>query len=139
MLVSSKKRHEKIVLGFLSYTYDEETPSLEEQEKVLEAYRQDEACQIYLYKNESSDNFLGLAILLLDQQILDGNESKSSTTIIIDRVAISPSYRNEGWGYQMYKEIRTLYPNAAVMGSNQTMETVTAWTHKYRLEQSGAF
>ena len=52
MLISSKNKNEKIILGLLSYTYDDEKANLSEMSNLLESYRDDPNFDILLYKND---------------------------------------------------------------------------------------
>ena len=63
MLISSKNKNEKIILGLLSYTYDDEKANLSEMSNLLESYREDPNFDILLYKNDESDNFIGLIFI----------------------------------------------------------------------------
>ena len=133
MLISSKNRNEKIVLGLLSYTYpSEEHPSIETQRQLLEAYQVTENADIYLYKTDESENYIGLVCVEISQ--VNQSSQDESMTLILDRVALNPSFREEGLGFEMYKELRDLYPQATVIGSNLTMEIVAKWTEKYQNE-----
>ena len=134
MLLRSKSKNEKIVLGLLSYTHEDGT-SNEEQRELLERYRQDETKEIYLYKDEESENYVG--ILAVEHNITetfnDVNEPVVNENILIHRVAVIPSFRNEGVGFRMYTQLRDMLPHATIIGTttNQTVELVSGWAKQY--------
>lgn len=134
MLLRSKSKNEKIVLGLLSYTYDDNT-STEEQRELLDLYRQSENKEIYLYKDEESGNFVG--ILAVEHNNIETintmNEPVLSENILIHRVAVIPSFRNEGVGFKLYAELRNMFPHATIIGTttNQTVELVSNWVKQY--------
>lgn len=129
MFVSSKQKNEKIVLGLLSYTYGD-TLSIEEQRQLLEQYRDNDHAQILLYKKEGTDNYIGLCVI--EESHINNNDTVA--TITLQRIAILPSFRNEGIGYDMYCELRTMYPQAQMLGSMQTSDLVANWANRYESE-----
>ena len=131
MLISSKTKNEKIILGLLSYTYEDGKASMEEMKHYLETYRQDPNLDILLYKDEKSDNFIGLICIERNASEPTESDVPSSLTIIIHRIAVVPSFRDEGVGYKIYESLRNQYPNAAVIGAMNTVELLSKWSTKY--------
>ena len=131
MLISSKNKNEKIILGLLSYTYDDEKANLSEMSKLLESYREDPNFDILLYKNNESDNFIGLICIEKNTLESQNEDTPSSTTIIVHRIAVVPSFRDEGIGYKMYELLRKQHPNATVIGSMNTVDILAKWSTKY--------
>lgn len=131
MLISSKTKNEKIILGLLSYTYDEGKASLAEMTNLLESYREDPNFDILLYKSDDSDNFIGLICIENNTLESPGENTPSSTTIIVHRIAIVPSFRDEGVGYKMYELLRKQNPNATVIGAMNTVDILAKWSTKY--------
>lgn len=129
MFVNSKQKNEKIVLGLLSYTYGD-TLSIEEQRQLLKQYRDNDDVQILLYKKEDSDNYIGLCVI--EESSINNNDTVA--TITLQRIAILPSFRNEGIGYDMYCELRKMYPQAQMLGSMQTSDLVGNWANRYESE-----
>lgn len=127
MLIRSKNKNEKIVWGLLSYTF-EDIISSKEQQELVEFYRSNPNYEIFLYKCEDSDNYIGVMVIEINTNISE----KIGTSISIHRSALLPSYRNEGHGYQMYLELRQLYPDASIQGSILMSEIVKNWSLKYR-------
>lgn len=131
MLISSKNKNEKIVLGLMSYTYTEVSPSMSDINTLLETYRNDPNLEILLYKDEPNDNFIGLLCIEINTAMANSEEGISSTTIIINRIAVVPSFRNEGIGYKMYEALRKKYPNASVIGAMNTVDLLLNWSKQY--------
>ena len=127
LLVQSTYKNEKIVLGLLSYT--EENVSMDELRELLEEYRESDKRELWLYKEEENDNFIG--IVGLEYLVEDDME-----TLRIERIALIPSFRSEGVGYQMYAELHKLYPNAELNASLITSELVVKWAEKYHKERA---
>ncbi|UUX34548.1 hypothetical protein [Fundicoccus culcitae] len=127
MLIPSKNKNEKIVMGLLSYTLDHSTT--EEQRKLLEEYRNDPDKEIYLYKDDQSDNFVG--IVTIERNHLDNESEDDIETILVPRIAVIPSFRNEGVGFKIYSNLRKLYPNATLIGSIKTSDLLAKWSKKY--------
>lgn len=132
MFASSKNKNEKIVLGLLSYTYDDESLSIEDQRELLENYRDNDNVQILLYKEDDSDNYIGLCVI----EESEIRSEDTTPTITLQRVAVLPSFRNEGIGYDMYCELRKMYPQAQMLGSMQTSDLVGKWANRYESEQT---
>ncbi|MGO4936900.1 GNAT family N-acetyltransferase [Fundicoccus sp. Sow4_H7] len=127
MLIRSKNKNEKIVMGLLSYTLDHS--STEEQKKLLEEYRNDPDKEIYLYKDDQSDNFVG--IVTIERNHLDDASEDEIETILVPRIAVIPSFRNEGVGFSIYQNLRQLYPNATLIGSIKTSDLLARWSKRY--------
>ncbi|MBK0347587.1 GNAT family N-acetyltransferase [Aerococcaceae bacterium zg-ZJ1578] len=126
MLIRSKHKNEKIVWGLMSYTFDESISS-NDQRQLLNTFREEEAFEIFLFRKEEQDNFIG-AMVIEEQPAIS---EEVGDIIVIHRLAVLPSYRNEGIGYQMYLELRALYPTASFQGSIMMSEIVKNWSIKY--------
>lgn len=139
MLISSKNKNEKIVLGLLSYTYDESVKT-EVLKELLENYRNDDNREIYLYKDESSGNYVGVMAVEHNQSSVTNSDDEISIreNIMIQRVAVIPSFRNEGIGYKIYNDLRHAHPNATIIGTttNKTVDLVSKWAQQYNDTQS---
>lgn len=131
MLISSKNKNEKIILGLLSYTYDDEKANLSEMSNLLESYREDPNFDILLYKNDESENFIGLICIEKNTLESQNEDTPSSTTIIVHRIAVVPSFRDEGIGYKMYELLRKQHPNSTVIGAMNTVDILAKWSTKY--------
>ncbi|MFL2142839.1 GNAT family N-acetyltransferase [Ruoffia sp. FAM 20857] len=131
MLISSKNKNGKIILGLLSYTYDDEKANLSEMSSLLESYREDPNFDILLYKNDESENFIGLICIEKNTLESQNEDTPSSTTIIVHRIAVVPSFRDEGIGYKMYELLRKQHPNATVIGAMNTVDILAKWSTKY--------
>lgn len=129
MLIASKNKNEKIVLGLLSYTYEENLSPQELKEK-FQAYRDNEKVEIYLYRQQEGDNYLGVMVV----ETLPEFENSNRPRLSIERVGIIPSFRHEGNGYEMYLKLRERFPNAVIQGNLLMSEIVKDWTIRYREE-----
>lgn len=134
MLIRSKNKNEKIVLGLLSYTYDDNVKT-EVLKELLESYRNDDNGEIYLYKDESSGNYVGVMAVEHNQSSVTNSDGEISIreNIMIQRVAVIPSFRNEGIGYKIYHDLRQSHPTATIIGTttNKTVDLVSKWAQQY--------
>lgn len=128
MLIQSTHKNEKIVLGLLSYT--EEGASMDELRQLLEDYRDNEQRDLLLYKEDENENFIGLI------GVEHSATSEAVETLLLERISLIPSFRNEGVGYQIYTELRQRYPHAKLIGSFSTSELLIKWAQKFSREQS---
>ncbi|MGO4927598.1 hypothetical protein ACTQ45_03455 [Fundicoccus sp. Sow4_D5] len=139
MLIRSKNKNEKIVLGLLSYTYDDNVKT-EVLKELLENYRNDDNREIYLYKDDSSGNYVGVMAVEHNQSSVTNSEDEISIreNIMVQRVAVIPSFRNEGIGYKIYNDLRHSHPNATIIGTttNKTIDLVSKWAQQYNDAQS---
>ncbi|WP_124057441.1 GNAT family N-acetyltransferase [Vaginisenegalia massiliensis] len=136
MLVRSKNKNEKIVLGLLSYT-STEAASSEELRELLKRYCEKDSYEIFLYKDNQHDNFLGLLAIECLQganDLVGQSDQKEQEIIYIHRVAVIPSFRNEGVGYQMFKELRSAFPLAQILGSMEIADIVSKWQSRFQSE-----
>lgn len=129
MLVASKNKNEKIVLGLLSYTFGESmTPS--QQVDYLHKVRNNQQTDIFLYKENESENYIGVVVI-------EKHEASHQTGVLpitLESLALLPSYRNEGKGYEIFTELKELFPDAVIQGALSISELVKNWSVKYRLE-----
>ena len=132
MLIQSKNKNEKIILGLLSYTLEEGQHQTDLLQSILETYRQSDSKEIYLYREQDQDNFIGLVGVETFQS--PGNESIHPESVVIDRIALLPSFRNESVGYQIFSELKERYPNTAFLGSRLTSELLVKWSSRYAQE-----
>ena len=132
MLIQSKNKNEKIILGLLSYTLEEGQHQTDLLQSILETYRQSDSKEIYLYREQDQDNFIGLVGVETFQS--PGNESEHPESVVIDRIALLPSFCNESVGYQIFCELKERYPNSAFLGSRLTSELLVKWSSRYAQE-----
>lgn len=130
MLVLSTHKNEKVVLGLLSYTFDQENPSTEILLQLLQRYRDKEEYDLLLYQDDDKDNYVGIIGIEKNQ------DEYENMTLVIHRLALLPSYRDEDSGYIMYCQLRQMYPQATVIGSMAMSDLVASWTQNYQEEHS---
>ncbi|MGX7349494.1 hypothetical protein [Dolosicoccus paucivorans] len=136
MLVHSKNKNQKIVLGLLSYTYDDQV-SMEELTRRLEEYQADDQIDILLFKDEAllgSDNFIGLMII---EHIFPAQDDESGCpTVSILEASVVPSFDEAVISYQMFKELKRLYPQASIIGTLSLSDEITEWNRRYNEENN---
>lgn len=130
MLIDSTDKNDKILLGLLSYTYSEESGTLDDLKSDLETYRSKPDYRIFLYKTAGSDNYIGLIAAEIRKNEVEST-AKPSMTINIEKVALLPSFRHEGIGFKMFKELKDKYPNATIIGSLENADLILKWTRQY--------
>lgn len=128
MLTHSKTKNEKVVLGLLSYTYTESSPNNEEQKAYLDNIRDNKNMDILLYKEEVDNNNIGIVVI---EKIFNDEETLVPDSIIIHRVGIMPSFRDEGRGYEMFREIKAMFPNSTIIAGVSTMDLIANWSARY--------
>ncbi|MBG9983729.1 hypothetical protein HYO62_02390 [Aerococcaceae bacterium DSM 111022] len=128
MLTHSKTKNEKVVLGLLSYTYTESSPNNEEQKSYLDNIRDNENMDILLYKEEVDNNNIGIVVI---EKIFKTDESSIPDSIMIHRVGVMPSFREEGRGYDMFCELKGMFPNSTIIAGVSTMDLIANWSAKY--------
>ncbi len=135
MLVNSKTNNDKVVLGLLSLTFPEDERDLSNVKELLESIYQDDSQEIFLYRDPETDNFIG--IFVVEFNTLESNDQRHSTSIVIQRYGIVPSFIDDGIDYRMYGELRKKYPNYASIGTMDLSEKVAQWGEKFQQEALG--
>lgn len=123
MLIPSKNKHEKIVLGLLSYVSSDLT--IDQIKEIIEDYRRKEDAEIYLYYDEETENFIGL--LAVTHHYSDDGHETTAKNITIDKIALIPSFRSEGFGFRMYQELKAHYPGIPILGTLKTVDIINHW------------
>lgn len=128
MLINSTDKNDKIVIGLLSYTYSEDVPSIDQIKKLIEEYRANPDQHIFLYKEDYGDNYIGLIAVGMSRS---EDQADPNLTINVQRVAVVPSFRNEGVGYRMFESLKDRYPNSPIIGTMDNVDLVLKWTNQY--------
>lgn len=128
MLVSSKTKHEKIVLGLLSFTFTENQPSSEELRDYLADIKNNESFDILLYRQDQMDNFIG--IIIIEKIYNDMNDNEPSS-VVIHRLSVTPSFRGEGVGYTMFCELKEMFSQSSIIAGVEAMDIVAEWSKRY--------
>lgn len=84
-------------MGFLSYIPGEKM--VRKLQETIQQYLNDKDWQLFLYKE--MEDYIGLIGIELD----DDNR-----TYTIQHISVNPSFRGEGIGYEMVKEVKSIYP-----------------------------
>ncbi|MGX7092587.1 hypothetical protein [Hutsoniella sourekii] len=125
MLISSKNKNDLIVLGLLSYTCHDEQVTTEDLRELLEEYRQNDHYELFLYRQEDSENFIGL--LAIEE---NRDESHELNSVTLHRVAVIPSFNNDQIDFQMYRELRAIYEGVPIIGSMDTVDQLATWNQQ---------
>lgn len=102
MLVKYKKMHEKIAMGLLSFMPGEEKlPALK---KTMQRYEEQPDWQLFLWKRE--EDFIGVIGVQVEEH-----------SFTVQHAAVNPSFRGEGVGKALVREIRNLMePRRMILG-----------------------
>lgn len=84
-------------MGFLSYIPGEKM--VRKLQETIQQYLQDKDWQLFLYKE--MEDYIGLIGIELDED---------NRTYTIQHISVNPSFRGEGIGYEMVKEVKSIYP-----------------------------
>lgn len=139
MLLSSTNKNEKIVLGLLSLACKDED-TMTEASEILDYYRDNKDMELFLYKDPDTDNYVGLIGIEHRRYVTDDNKSSETNeieTILVNRMSVIPSFLDEGIEYEMYKELRILFPNVQIVGAiqNQTQDLIAELAAEFRTEE----
>lgn len=115
MLVSYRKDYEKIVMGLLSFISDlNQYNRLDEEVE----WGTTKPRQIFLWKNNKTDQFSGVAIVEVGDDYL-----------LIRQMSFTPSERSGRNMYLFLSSIADKYDDKRVMGTMKTQSLVTNWRH----------
>lgn len=113
MLVKYKRSYEKTAMGLLAFSCSDKSPlSLLE---LVRLYDEEESKFLYLWK--VGEDFVG--IIGMEQQ---------GTTMVIDHIALSPSFRGEKRSYELLDEVRNVLPlDLTLTGTGKTGDLLNKW------------
>lgn len=114
MLLDYKNDYEKISMGLLSFVPDLKDVSRLKDE--MEWYQNKENHKLYLWKSEETQDI----IAVIGVEI--GNDM-----ILLRRISINPSFRNEGISYRISEALERQFPQKKVMGTLETASLVAKW------------
>ncbi|MBG9979837.1 hypothetical protein HZY91_01080 [Facklamia sp. DSM 111018] len=139
MLLSSTNKNEKIVLGLLCLTCKDDD-TMTEASEILDYYRNHEDMELFLYKDPDTDNYVGLMGIEHRRYVTENeklSEPNEIETILVNRISVIPSFLDEGVEYEMYKELRILFPNAQIVGviQNHTQDLIAELAAEFRAEE----
>lgn len=122
MLVKYKNDYEKIAMGFLSYLPDLKVMSNLKTE--LSLYTTDPDHELYLYKENNDDDFIGVV----------GVET-GSDFLLVRHISLSPSVRDQATQFAILDDLAKLCgKDKKLMGSLETTQLIVAW-ERARKEQ----
>ncbi|WP_301109513.1 GNAT family N-acetyltransferase [Sporosarcina sp.] len=116
-LIRFKKAQEKIAMGFLSYIPSEKM--LRKLQETIQQYLCDENSQLFLYKE--AEDYIGLIGVELDEL---------NKTYTIQHISVNPSFRGEGIGYEMVKELALIYPGYQCKSTDFTEQFIQSCKRK---------
>lgn len=116
-LIRFKKAQEKIAMGFLSYIPSEKM--LRKLQETVQQYICEEHWQLYLYKD--LEDYIGLVGVEIDE---------NARTYTVQHISVNPSFRGEGIGYKMVRELQAIYPNYTCQSTDFTRPFVNSCLRK---------
>lgn len=105
MLIRYKKTYEKIAMGLLSYMPEEQT--VKALQETIQQYETDQYWELYLWKD--GDDFIGLLGIIMEEN-----------AFTVQHLSVNPSFRGEGIGKVMVKEIQNRYPEKQCQSTKVT-------------------
>lgn len=117
MLVNYTSTYQKIAMGLLSFV-----PELKEIDHLTEQmnwYESQESQKLLLWKDEDTDNFIGLIGL----EVNDKN-------ILIRHLVISPSFRGEKLVFELLNQLEAQYPDSVFTGTIETSLILAKWNQE---------
>ncbi|MBT2731543.1 GNAT family N-acetyltransferase [Carnobacterium sp. ISL-102] len=114
MLLDYKNDYEKISMGLLSF--DPDLKDFSRLQDEMDWYQSKENHKLYLWKSEETEDI----IAVIGVEI--GNDM-----ILLRRISINPSFRNEGISYKISEALEQRYPQKKVMGTLETASLIIKW------------
>jgi riboflavin biosynthesis RibT protein len=105
MLIKYKKMYEKFAMGLLSFMPEEK--EIKKLQNTMKLYETDENSQLFLWKDEDIVGVIGA-------------DFSNETTIIIKHISVNPSFRHQGIGKAMVKELKEMFPDKEILPNEQT-------------------
>ncbi|KMY50650.1 GNAT family N-acetyltransferase [Peribacillus loiseleuriae] len=106
MLIKYKKAYEKFAMGLLSFMPEEK--DIKKLQNTMKEYEINDNMQLYLWKDEEIIGAIGIDLSFSD-------------VIIIKHISVNPSFRQQGIGKTMIKEIQELFPNKEIKPNENTV------------------
>ncbi|WP_203361846.1 GNAT family N-acetyltransferase [Bacillus sp. REN10] len=104
MLIRYKKSFEKIAMGLLSFMPEEK--EIKKLQQTIKSYEEKDDWQLYLWKDEEIIGALGT--------------KEQGGTIEIQHICVNPSYRMEGIGKSMVKELKEMHADKKIVPNSST-------------------
>ncbi|OZI11963.1 hypothetical protein CEW92_08900 [Bacillaceae bacterium SAS-127] len=104
MLIRYKKSFEKIAMGLLSFMPQEK--EIKKLQETIKSYEEKKHWQLYLWK---------------DEEVIGAIGTKEKGDIVeIQHISVNPSYRKEGIGKKMVKELKEMHTDKKVVPNAST-------------------
>ncbi len=123
MLTKAKDDHSKIVMGLLAYSPEIETTQQVMDE--LDVFAANENREIYLWKDEEADTFIGLI-----------GVEEGDKVVLVRYLTLSPSYRDEGISLKMLEALSEAYPDTPITGTLATTPVIADWQKSRQEKQN---
>ncbi|AXI01261.1 GNAT family N-acetyltransferase [Sporosarcina sp. PTS2304] len=94
-------------MGFLSYIPSEKM--LRKLQETIQQYICNEHWQLFLYKDH--EDYIGLVGVEVNDE---------ARTYTLHHISVNPSFRGEGIGHEMMKELQTIFPGFQCEGTDFT-------------------
>lgn len=122
MLTRVESNNEKISMGLLSLSNDLETTA--ELLDELKWFKAEDDRKLYLYKEDSSSDYIALIGIEISGEV-----------ILIRRFNITPSFRNEGYGFKMLDELDELYSDKKLTSTLENSQVLVEWQQRKDKEE----
>lgn len=114
MLVSYKADYEKIAMGFLSYEQD--LKDLQNLKTELKLYTTDENHALYLYREETDNNFCGVVGL-----------ERGTDYVLVRHLSLAPDRRDDATVWALLNELDCRLGGRKMLGSPETTPLLLRW------------
>ncbi|WP_338749916.1 GNAT family N-acetyltransferase [Bacillus sp. FJAT-52991] len=104
MLIRYKKSFEKIAMGLLSFMPEEK--EIKKLQQTMKSYEEKDHWQLYLWKDEEIIGVIGI--------------KEKEDTVKVQHISVNPSYRMEGIGKKMVKELKEMHTNKKIVPNSST-------------------
>lgn len=120
MLVKYNKNQKKIAMGLMSFHKNKKLKEYENLLKSVDWYEEHEGWKLYFWKPDDSDKVQG---------IIGGEWKKDDGEFIVYDLALNPSMRGEGYGFNMLNDLQKQYPDTVLVGTKITKDFIETWKH----------
>lgn len=114
MLVRCRDDQMKIAMGLLSFISD--FKDFDRLNKLCEKYQNEDNRALYLWKDEDTENFIGVIGVEFDDE-----------DVLVRQIAVNPSFRHEGIAHKMLDAVQEINRKKSLMGTLELTSILTHW------------
>ncbi|MFD1899641.1 GNAT family N-acetyltransferase [Enterococcus termitis] len=115
MLTYYRKEQRKIAMGLLSF--HKKMTEYQSLLKEIDMYENDEHLHLFLWTPDDEQNIQGII----------GIERTTIDELIVHDISITPSFRGENLGFELLKEVASMYPETKIYGTKATSAYLSKW------------